>query len=159
MRLWPARRRWSGLATLPTDDLLITEALLRRNVEDLMTVRDRQIQGRAIVFRGDLQVAPARAVALMLARLKPLGYTPFLRGHDRLVSVQAVPLADVTGPARIRVNVLLFLLTCLSTLVAGALFFGTETLARSIAYPSLAWLRSEEHTSELQSLAYIVCRL
>jgi membrane-associated protease RseP (regulator of RpoE activity) len=142
MRLWPARRRWSGLATLPTDDLLITEDLLRRNVEDVMTVRDRQIQGRAIVFRGELQVAPARAVALMLARFKPLGYTPFLRGHDGQVSVQAVPLAEVTGPTRIRVNVLLFLLTCLSTLVAGALFFGTETLARSVAYPSVGWLLS-----------------
>src|SRR3989441_1696425 len=26
-------------------------------------------------------------------------------------------------------------------------------------YPTLQWLRSEEHTSELQSLAYLVCRL
>src|SRR2546425_9156204 len=27
------------------------------------------------------------------------------------------------------------------------------------AGPVLTWLRSEEHTSELQSLAYLVCRL
>jgi len=142
MRLWAARRRRPDPAGPPTDDLLITEDLLRRNVDDLMTVHDRQIQGHSIVFRGDLRVAPTRALDLMLARFKPLGYTPFLRGRDGHVSVQAVPLAEVRAPARIGVNVVLFLLTCLSTLVAGALFFGSETLARSLPYPGVAWLLS-----------------
>src|SRR3712207_8468941 len=31
--------------------------------------------------------------------------------------------------------------------------------ARSLGEMSLAWLRSEEHTSELQSRQYLVCRL
>src|SRR2546425_8730647 len=31
--------------------------------------------------------------------------------------------------------------------------------ARSSLIPMVVWLRSEEHTSELQSLAYLVCRL
>ncbi len=122
MRVWPARRRRPALAALPSDDLLITEDLLRRNVEDLLMVRDRQIQGGAIVFRGDLLVEPARALDLMLARFKPFGYTPFLRARNGQTTVQALPLAEVTERPRIWVNVVLFLLTCLSTLAAGAMF-------------------------------------
>jgi membrane-associated protease RseP (regulator of RpoE activity) len=122
MRFWPARRRSQDVVPLPTDDLLITEDILRRNVEDLMTVRDRQIQGGAVVFRGDLLVEPARALDLMLARFKPFGYTPFLREHNGQVAVQALPLAEVTEPSRIWVNIVLFLLTCVSTLAAGATF-------------------------------------
>src|SRR2546423_8764131 len=35
-----------------------------------------------------------------------------------------------------------------------------RTRSRSVKIPSsLPWARSEEHTSELQSLAYLVCRL
>ena len=140
MRLWPARRRQSVAVVPPTDDLLIVEDILRRNVEDLMTVRDRQIQGGSIVFHGDLLVEPARARDLMLARFKPFGYTPFLRAHQGRVAVHALSLAELTEPARIRVNVVLFLLTCLSTLLAGALFFSSPTFAASVPSAAAAWL-------------------
>ncbi len=141
MRLWPRRRRWD-VAPFPTDDLLVTEDVLRRNVEDLMTVRDRQIQGGAIVFRGDLRVEPARALDLMLARFKPFGYTPFLRSSQGQSAVQAVPLKEVTVPSRVRLSVGLFLLTCLSPLLAGAVFFGSPTVAGPATSPVLAWLLS-----------------
>src|SRR2546425_2937635 len=36
---------------------------------------------------------------------------------------------------------------------------GTYAMAFCQAYPALTATRSEEHTSELQSLAYLVCRL
>lgn len=107
-----------------------------------MTVRDRQIQGGAIVFRGDLRVEPARALDLMLARFKPFGYTPFLRSSQGQSAVQAVPLEEVTVPSRVRLNVVLFLLTCLSTLLAGAVFFGSPTVAGPATSPVLAWLLS-----------------
>src|SRR3712207_7133083 len=35
----------------------------------------------------------------------------------------------------------------------------TENAARAALWPALAKLRSEEHTSELQSRQYLVCRL
>jgi membrane-associated protease RseP (regulator of RpoE activity) len=106
----------------PTDDLLVTEDLLRRNVEDLLHVRERQIQGSVIVFRGDLLVTPARAVDVMASRFRSVGYTPFIREADGQVAVHAVPLGDTIERPRVWVNVVLFLLTCLSTLAAGALF-------------------------------------
>src|SRR5437867_2313929 len=121
MRLWPRRQPGRGVIP-PTDDLLITEDILRRNVEDLMIVRDRQLQGGAIVFRGDLLVEPARALDLLLPRFKRFGYTPFLREQQGQIAVHALPLADTVDRSRIWLNVVLFLLTCLSTLAAGAAF-------------------------------------
>src|SRR3989441_13378167 len=51
------------------------------------------------------------------------------------------------------ISILVFALATL-----GAL--GVDSVARGDAAPrALGWLRSEEHTSELQSLAYLVCRL
>ena len=124
MRLWPFQRP-SRSAAAPTDDLLIIEDLLRRNVEDLFLVRERKILGGIVVFRGDLLVEPARAVDLLVERFRPFGYTPFVRADGDGASIQAWPLAQTVEPQRITVNVVLFLLTCLSTLFAGAVMSGS----------------------------------
>jgi membrane-associated protease RseP (regulator of RpoE activity) len=125
MRLWPFSRR---APAAPIDnDLLLVEDLLRRNIEDLMVVRERQIHRGGIVFGGDLRMAPARALDLMVARLKPLGYTPFLKEEGGLVRVHALPLAEVADRSRVGVNALLFVLTCASTLLAGYFFVGSPT--------------------------------
>src|SRR2546425_7630667 len=36
---------------------------------------------------------------------------------------------------------------------------GLEMIVGAVREPDWGWTRSEEHTSELQSLAYLVCRL
>jgi membrane-associated protease RseP (regulator of RpoE activity) len=141
MRLWPFRRPPGEFALRSTDDLLVIEEVLRRNVEDLMVVRDRQVRGGAVVFRGDLLLAPARAVDLMLDRFRPFGYTPFLREDRGQVAVHALPITDVTVQGKIAVNVVLFLLTCLSTLVAGALFFASPTFGDTVGHAA-GWLLS-----------------
>jgi membrane-associated protease RseP (regulator of RpoE activity) len=126
MRLWPFGRRPPPAAP-PPGDLLLAEAVLRRNVEDLLAVRERQVHGPVVTFRGALTTAPARALDILRERFRPFGYTPFLK-PDRLgVAVQAWPLADTRVPERIGVNVLLFVLTCLSTLMAGWFFSGSPT--------------------------------
>jgi membrane-associated protease RseP (regulator of RpoE activity) len=138
MRFWTFGRRRSRLAGVSHDDLLCTEDLLRRNVDDLMTVRERRILGPTIVFRGDLTVDPSRAVDQFVARFRPYGYTPFLRQEEGATTVQAWPLAHVVERRRLGLSVLLFVLTCLSTLIAGALFFvGSPTFDafRSLAVP------------------------
>ena len=123
MRLWPFRRRRVRVAGASHDDLLFVEDILHRNVEDLMTVRERRILGPTIVFRGDLTVEPSHAVDQFVARFRPYGYTPFLRQEDGATIVQAWPLAQVVERQRLALNIVLFALTCLSTLAAGALFF------------------------------------
>lgn len=121
MRFWPSRRR-PVTAAPPLEDLLTTEDVLRPSVEDVLTVHERQIHGGVIAYRGELRVAPARAVALLQPRFRPFGFTPFVRadGAGQFV-VQAVRLGEGAEPRpRVRVNVVLFVLTLASTLIAGA---------------------------------------
>src|SRR2546426_8707435 len=94
MRFWPSRRR--PVAVPPSsEDLLITEDLLRRSVENVLAVRECQIHGAVIAYRGELRLAPPRALEVLQARFRPLGFTPFLGEDGRgEVVVQAVPLAE-----------------------------------------------------------------
>ena len=138
MRLWPFRRR-RPLASLPGDDLLITEERLRHATDGVLTVHERQIRGPVIVFHGALQMDPPRAVDTLLARFRAFGYTPFLKAeHDGGVMVQAWPLGDMTQEARPRLALTLFALTVLSTFGAGWAFFrGSETFdaLRELPFP------------------------
>jgi membrane-associated protease RseP (regulator of RpoE activity) len=119
MRFWPFLHR-RRVAAAPLDDLLITEDLLRRSAEDVFTVRERQVRGGIIVFRGELRTEPRHALDVLLARFRPFGYTPFLRVEGGEVVMQAWPLAETAERPRVGVNVALFLVTCLTTLVAGS---------------------------------------
>src|SRR5919108_1383353 len=136
MRLWPFRRR-IPLPPLPADDLLVTEERLRHAAEGVLIVHERQIRGPVIVFRGALQVDPARAVDTLLERFSAFGYTPFLRAErDGGVMVQAWPLGDMTQSARPVLAMMLFVLTVLSTFAAGYAFFtGSETFDAMRAWP------------------------
>ena len=128
MRLWPFRGR-PAPASPSADDLLITEEVLRRNVEDLMAVRAREIRGGIVAFRGRLTTEPSRALDILLERFSRFGYTPFLRPQGEEVLLQAWPLAVTVERQRIGVHVVLFLLTCLTTLLAGShAFFAFDPL-------------------------------
>src|SRR5207237_2779676 len=137
MRWWPIRRRRLPPPP-PPDEMLVTEDQLRRNVEDVLAVRDRQSHGGIGVFRVELMTEPARALDLLIARFRPFGYTPYLREEAGLVALQALPLTETAPRWRIGVNVALFVLTCLSTLVAGLSFVGSRTFDALRANPSAA---------------------
>lgn len=137
MRFWPFRGR--PLAAPPAaPDLLVTEDLLRRHVEDLLVVRESLIHGAIYEFRGELLIAPARAVDRLVERFRPFGYTPFLRRARAGVVLQAWPLAETIERPRIALNVVLFLLTCASTLIAGLMYSGSPTFDALRASPSAA---------------------
>lgn len=125
MRFWASRRRLP--VSWGPEDLLGTEELLRRSLEDVVAVRERQLVGGAVVYRGQLLMAPARALDVLLARFRPFGLTPFIRAEGGEVVLQALPLGETAGPARVGVNVALLVLTCLSTLFAGSFFSGSPT--------------------------------
>jgi membrane-associated protease RseP (regulator of RpoE activity) len=126
MRLWPlrARPREGGIAP---DDLFVVDDLLRRSVDDVFAVRDRTVRGGAIVYRGTLRVEPREAVERLIERFKPFGFTPFLRAEGGDVVLQALPLGEVTERRRVALNLVLFALTCVSTLIAGYFFSGSPT--------------------------------
>jgi len=141
MRLWPFRRRRYA-STVSTDDLLLTEDLLRRTAEDVFAVRQCQLRGSGIVFRGELRAEPRRALDLLLTRFRPLGYTPFLRAEGGEVVLQAWPMAETTDRQRIGVNIVLFVVTCLSTLLAGSMFSGSPTFDALRGSSWMSWLVS-----------------
>lgn len=137
MRFWPFRGRPPAAAP-PARDPLVTEELLRKSVEDLLVVRDRLARGGVVSVRGELLVAPARAREALTERLRPFGYTPFLRRDGDGVVIQAWPIADATMPPRVGVSVVLFLLTCASTLIAGLGYAGSPTFDALRTSPSAA---------------------
>src|SRR3989304_2619555 len=121
MRLWPFRPRSRYvISATPPEDLLALEDLLRRNVEDILVVRERQLRGLSVVFGGELLVSPPRALALLAGRFQPVGYPPVLGGEGGKVWVRALPRAQVTETGNPMVNLVLFLATCVSTVWAGS---------------------------------------
>src|SRR5438093_11902128 len=117
MRWGPIRARRVS-APPPPEDLLVAEDRLRRDVEDVLVVRDRQIRGGVIVFRGVLTTEPRRALDVLIERFRPLAYTPYLRQEPDTLAVQAWPLAETTLSGRLGVDVPLFVVTSLSRLGA-----------------------------------------
>lgn len=118
--------------------MLVIGDRLRRNVEDVLAIRDRQVRGAMVVFHGDLTTEPSRALDLLIERFRPLGYVPYLREEPDGVAVQAWPVAETAPPGRVGVNLILFVLTLLSTLVAGLSFSGSPTFDALRSDPSAA---------------------
>lgn len=126
MRLWPFPLATApGTNGVPADGYAVVEDLLRRNIEDIFRVERQEVRGATFGWGGHLLVEPARALALIEPRLKRFGYTPFLGRQGDLVWIRAVPLADVKETSRPGLNLLLFVLTVLSTLAAGYLISGS----------------------------------
>lgn len=139
MRVWPFARRADAVAALPPEDLLVTEERLRLAAADVLAVRERQIRGPVVMFRGDLRLAPSEALDALLARFAPFGYTPVLKRDGDGVVVQAWPVLDTVQPPRRRRALVLFGLTLVSTFLAGGFFFGSDTFDRLRSLPVLGW--------------------
>jgi membrane-associated protease RseP (regulator of RpoE activity) len=112
--------------------------VLRRNVDDLLAVADNGERNGVFLFRGQLAIAPARALEILRERFGRFGYTPYIRPARGGVLVQAWPTATVKEQSRITLNVVLFALTVLSTLLAGTQFVGSPTFD---ALRSSGWWR------------------
>src|SRR5256885_12832176 len=96
MRFWPFRGH-APAGPPRVEDVLVSEELLRKNLEDVLVVRERQIRGGIIAFRGDLLRSPSQAVDALRERFPAFGFTPFLRADGDGVVVQASPPAEVVG--------------------------------------------------------------
>ena len=129
MRLWPFRRPNAAVAA-PADSSGFTAAELGPQLDGVLAVEQVRGEGHAVAFGGRLLLPPSPAITELLARFRPFGYTPFLQAGQGLTWVRALPFVDVEMPSRPRTNIILFLLTVLSTLVAGSgAFFAFDPFA------------------------------
>ena len=122
MRFWPIARRPPYVAP---DAWSFAQDALRREIEDVFIVKEQETRGAALRWGGELLVEPARALALVERRFRPWGLTPFLKREKGLTWIEAAPLANVVARARPGLSLTLFLLTVLSTLIAGGLWSGS----------------------------------
>ena len=141
MRLWPTRRRPIPSAP-PSDDTTILRDVFRRSVDDVLTVYDQGDRNGVFVFRGQLAVAPERALSILRDRFGRFGYTPYIRADRGGVLVQALPTMAEPDRSRLTLNVVLAVLTVLSTLLAGTQFIGSPTFDALRRAPSWWWLLS-----------------
>ena len=126
MRVWPARRPSAPSAP---DDIVLVADLLGRSLAGVLDVQDRHLRAASVIFRGRLLVPAATAIDLLIERFRVLGYEPLMRPGREDVVVHALPRLRAAERPRAAVNVVLFLLTCLSTLVAGAMSFASPSFA------------------------------
>jgi membrane-associated protease RseP (regulator of RpoE activity) len=122
MRFWPIARRPRYAAP---DSLFFAQETLRREIEDVFLVKEQESRGPALRWGGELLVTPARALPVIEGRFRPYGFTPFLKREGDVTWIEAMPLANVVVRSRPGLNLALFLLTVLSTLVAGGLWTGS----------------------------------
>src|SRR5262245_24751434 len=122
MRLWPIARRPPHIAS---DSWSFAQDALRREIEDVFIVKEQETRGAALRWGGELLMEPARALAVFEGRFRHWGLTPFLKREKGLTWVEAAPLANVVSRARPGLSLALFLLTVLSTLIAGGLWSGS----------------------------------
>ncbi len=124
MRIWPFGRRAAAMgsaAGVPESVLAMLDEL-RHETQDVLAVRQQELRGASFAFGGDLLVEPAHALSRLEPRYLSHGYTPFIAREDDVVWVRAVPLGGFEERTRPAVNLVLFLLTVVSTWAAGCFF-------------------------------------
>ncbi len=126
MRFWPFRRRaHDTVPSVTSDALLFAEEALRRDLDDVLVVKEREARGLTLRWGGTLLMEPARALAVIEPRFRPYGFTPFLKREGDVIWIEAMPLSNVVARPRPVLSLMLFLLTVLSTLIAGGLWTGS----------------------------------
>src|SRR5262249_39905343 len=114
--------------------------VLRRDLDDVLAVYEIGERGGVFAFRGQLAIAPAQALELLRERFQRVGYTPFIRPSRGGVLVQAWPTAVAKESSRVMLNVVLFVLTMFSTLLAGSMWFvGSPTFDALRSSSSWVW--------------------
>src|SRR5262244_1519920 len=127
MRSWLFRRRVTDTSG---DSSSYAIAELAPRLGGVLDVEQVKTEGHALGFGGRLLLSPPSALTELVARFRPLGYTPFLQeGAAGMTWVRALPFVDVQVPSKPRLNILLFVLTVASTIMAGSgAFFAFDPL-------------------------------
>lgn len=107
------------------EDRSVAEALLAY-VLDVLDVHTYTIKehGQTVVFTGRLREDSSRAFERLQAHLRPLGYHVLLRRDRGQDVVVATPAPQVDTPSRPWLNLLLLMVTIVTTLISGSFMEG-----------------------------------
>ena len=126
MRLLPRFLRRRRPDEVPSPEVTTAlQELVRRETAGVFAVTSLGARGRALLFAGQLLVPASAAVPALESRLRPYGLTPYLSEVDGQVWLDVLPAMGTVAPGRPMVNVLLFVLTLLSTVSAGYFIAGS----------------------------------
>lgn len=113
-------------------------AALREDLDGLFVVLDaayNKPDTDHILFRGQFLCAPVDCYDELRQRFERHGYTPLLRREGQEAVIVAMPAVFAPAPSRWQLNLLLFILTVLATLLTGATYhedFTGQNLPREI---------------------------
>ena len=106
---------------------------LRSLLTDVFSIADTKVldataevgaPAKAVEFRGQLTQAADAAYRTLEPRFKDIGYTIILQREGSADIVQALHGVEAARPTRLIINVLLFIATIITTLMAGAIISG-----------------------------------
>src|SRR4029450_2842386 len=101
MRFWPFNRRARyAVPPVVSDSLLFVQEALRRDIEDVLVVKESEARGLVLRWSGTLLRAPARPLPIIELRSQPYGFTPFLKREGDVTWLEALPLANVVARRR-----------------------------------------------------------
>lgn len=105
------------------NDRLLRTGQVRAALADLMEIARYRWDERGALLLGGRLLAPAETIySRIRARLEPLGFTPFLSRRADEDELLAVPAVAQRVQPRIVLPVVLFLITIVTTVLAGALY-------------------------------------
>jgi hypothetical protein len=114
---------------IPAINPLTAPDQIRAAVRDVISVESYMVrQDGAVAVEGRLLGDARAAYRVLRQRVEAIGFTPFLSRTDTGVRLTAVPGVIVHKPARVRTNIILFLLTVVTVLWTGALNESTARL-------------------------------
>jgi Zn-dependent protease len=131
----PKSENFQGPNTSESISQLEIVGRLRAHLSDVLPDAEtlwQQSNTRNIAFRGHLAMDSTQAYALLRERFATLGYTPLLRrqsGYDLIIAIHHL---FQSKPTRWGINVILFLLTLVTTTVMGAVMEQGELLQHNL---------------------------
>jgi membrane-associated protease RseP (regulator of RpoE activity) len=115
---------------IPSDDRILA---LEDGLDGAMAIHDVATRGGGsmVVFTGQFLRSPELIYNQISERFKAIGFVPLLRQENGQDTLIAYPAPAVAGRPRKRVNLILFLITVLTTVISGTLMavFADQTIA------------------------------
>lgn len=103
---------------------------IRAAVRDMIDIESYMIrQDGVVAIDGRLATDARTAYRVLRQRIEAIGFTPFLSRTSHGVRLTAIPGVIKRKPARVRTNIILFLLTIVTVLWTGAINESTAPLA------------------------------